>query len=444
MKDRFQLRRRDVLHGGLALGASQLLPRFAWAQDGPWAARPQSAVDQVGMAVWSYGDVYTNIASQFEQDWGVPVEPSIIPFNELPRKLASLFAAGEYVDASQTSPATIGAYNDQGFIEPLNDLPGAQEYIDDFTDVIKASCVFDGQLLAMPFMTAVWGWNYNAELVDKLGGTLPTSLEEMDEMAAKAVADNVSQHPYVWCAVSQAEHVTFTWYALTWSRGSAMFGADKKPLLGEGSEAREALRWWAKTFADGLSDPSSLNLSMNASAQAFSTGGHVFRGPTQHYGIAIINDPEQSPIAGQGRMWSGPQGYRTITSSHLVFMPTAYSDKEWAWKLVQYLGGKTQDGEYTMAKRLANVAMFGPGYKSLVDSPVVTEDWKRWADPDVYTQLLQNATNTFDVVPVFFEPWYQEWNTQAIAQVQSALTGSITADEACDTLIQAAANLSGL
>ena len=41
---------------------------------GPWSVPPKSKVDRVNFVVWTYGDIYTRIAKQFEADWGVKVD----------------------------------------------------------------------------------------------------------------------------------------------------------------------------------------------------------------------------------------------------------------------------------------------------------------------------------------------------------------------------------
>lgn len=429
--------RRTLLRATALAGMGAMLPRASLAQDQPWAEAPSSSVDGLNMAMWTYGDVWPTAAKQFEQAWGVPVEVISIPFPELPTKMMSLYAADETIDISLTSPATIANWYDLGLMEPLDDLPGAQAYVGDMVPAARESCHFNNELVALPFMGAVWGWNYNSELLDKVGGQLPTSYAELDDIAAKAKADGVSQHPYVWCAISSGEHITFTWYSLTWNRGSGMFDESGTPLLGEGSVARETLRWWAKTFADGLSDPSSLQLSMDASARAFATGGHLFRGPTQHYGLRVINDPDQSPIAGKGVLWEGPLGPRTITSWHLAYLSANTRNRDWAWMLLQQVAGKTKAGDYEMAKQVAQAAGFGPGYQSLVDGGFIEDAWSSWMDVSKYKELQDHASNSFEVVNAFYKPWYQEWNQRAEIELQRTLTGEITADECCDTLIAA-------
>jgi len=60
----------------------------------------------------------------------------------------------------------------------------------------------------------------------------------------------------------------------------------------------------------------------------------------------------------------------------VYFLTTANRDKEWAWKLLQYLGGKTKDGAYTQAVNLAKDAMLGSGYSSVMNSDVIKTGWR--------------------------------------------------------------------
>ena len=108
--------RRDVLQGLAATGGAGLLgagvlgsgplgPGAALAQGaGPWAAAPRSKVDKLNFVVWTYGDIYARISKQFEADWGVKVESTISSFNDHPTKLATMYAGGEKIDVSQSSP----------------------------------------------------------------------------------------------------------------------------------------------------------------------------------------------------------------------------------------------------------------------------------------------------------------------------------------------------
>ena len=54
-----------------------------------------------------------------------------------------------------------------------------------------------------------------------------------------------------------------------------------------------------------------------------------------------------------------PGDGKTIGYTMLYFLASATKNREWAWKLLQYLGGRTKNGEYTQAQRLAQDAMLG-------------------------------------------------------------------------------------
>jgi ABC-type glycerol-3-phosphate transport system substrate-binding protein len=100
---KWSLSRRRVLEAAAGLGV--LGPGAAFGQaGGPWSQAPRSKVDKLNFVVWTYGDIYTRIAKQFEADWGVKVESTISSFNDHPTKLTTMFAAGEKIDVSQSSP----------------------------------------------------------------------------------------------------------------------------------------------------------------------------------------------------------------------------------------------------------------------------------------------------------------------------------------------------
>lgn len=434
------LSRRSLLSAGAGLGAAAGLSRLgvpgaALAAEGPWAQAPSSSVDQLNFVVWTYGDIYTQIAQKFEQDWGVPVDSTISSFNDHPTKLITMYAGGETIDVSQSSPFSFPNFISQDLVEPLDDMPGIEEYVNDFTPFTRQVAIYDGKVMGLPYFSAIWVWNYYEELLEKAGVEPFQTYDELLEQCRKAKKDGVCDYPILWVAGVGLEQLPGTWYSMTWNRGGAFFDKDGNHQLGPGSVARETLAWWAQTFKEGLADPESLKVQFTTSAKAFSAGKNMYRGPNHHYGLNIVNDPSQSPIAGKVKVHGFPGDGRTIGVTHVYFLTTAHRDKEWAWKLLQYLGGKTKDGEYTQAKNLARDAMLGSGYKSVMESDVVTEGWASWGDPQKILEMWDKATYLGEVVPSLYEPWHFPWTDQLNIEVQKCLTGEISADQACDNLI---------
>jgi multiple sugar transport system substrate-binding protein len=440
--------RRDVLQGLAAAGGAGLIGGgpfgSALAQGaGPWAVAPRSKVDKLNFVVWTYGDIYARIARQFEADWGVKVESTISSFNDHPTKLATMYAGGEKIDVSQSSPFSFSNFVQQGLVEPLDGLPGAADYVKDYSGFTKEVAVIDGKLMALPYFAAIWVWNYNEEMLQKAGIDKPFSTyEEFIEHCVKAKKDGHSRYPVLWVAGVGVEQLPGTWYALTWNRGGTFFDKQGNHQLGAGSVARETLKWWANTFEKGLdiADPESLKVQFTTSAKIFGAGKNLYRGPNHHYGLNVANDKAQSSIAGKVKVHGFPGDGRTIGVAHVYFLSSAHRDKEWAWKLLQYLGGRTKDGAYTQAVNLAKDAMLGSGYNSVMQSDAVKSGWAPWGDVDAILKMWDKASYIGTVVPSLYQPWHFPWTDQLNIEVQKCLTGQITADQCCDNLIKGIAD----
>lgn len=430
--------RRDVLKGATALAGLGLLPGVAQAgPPGPWAENPSSRVNEVSFVGWQYGEIYAKISKQFEADWGVGFNQNLSGFNEYFQKFTTTFAGGAQVDVGMGFAAELRTWAEQGIVEPLDGLPGLETYVDDFTGAQKQISTFDGSVWALPYFSTVWVWNYYEDMLEKAGVDKPfESYEELIEQAVKAKKDGVSEYPILWVAGVGPEQLPGTWYSMTWNQGGDFFDKQGNHQLGPGSVARETLKWWTDTFTTlDIADPESLKVQFTSSSKAFMAGKNLYRGPNHHYGLNLINDPSQSPIAGKVKVHPMPGDGRTIANGGVYFMSTAYGDKEWAWKLLQYLGGRTKDGEYTQANLLARDAMLGSGYQSVMDSDELSATWSKWGDVPTILGAWEKATFLGDVVTSMVEPWHTPWNDIINIELQKSLTGQKSPDEACDAMI---------
>ena len=432
----------ETMAKAAGVGALASLPGVSAAPaqtGGPWSQAPKGKVDKVNFVVWTYGDIYTRISKQFEADWGTKVELTISSFNDHPTKLATMFAAGEKIDVSQSSPFSFPNFVDQGLAEPIDGLPGAADYIKDFTGFTKQVTQFGGKTMGLPYFSAIWVWNYYTELLEKAKIDKPfATYDELIEHCVKAKKDGIARYPILWVAGVGLEQLPGTWYSITCNRGGTFFDKQGNHMLGPGSIAREVLKWWANTYEKGLdiADPESLKVQFTSSAKAFGAGKNLYRGPNHHYGLNIVNDPAQSPIAGKVKVHGWPGDGKTIGVTHVYFLSSANRDKEWAWKLLQYLGGRTKDGEYTQAVGLARDAMLGSGYQSVMQSDAIKKGWAPWGDVDAILGMWDKASYIGEICSSVYKPWHFPWSDQINIEVQKCLTGQITADACCDNLIK--------
>ena len=432
--------RRTFLHTSAAAAGAAMLPRELFAQT-PWATRPAGNPLSLTFVVWQYGKIYEQISKQFEADWGIKlrqiIEPNVEP---MVAKLTSMYAASEPVEVSLSPMQYLASFIDQGIAQPIDGLPGVDEYVKDFTPFTRTVAQRDGKTWGLPYFSTVWTFIYNSELLAKAGFKDKPfkSYSELLEQARKAKKDGVAKYPLLWVAGPGFEQLPGTWFSLTANRNGVIFDKALAPQLGPGSIARETLRWWQSTFKEELADPNSLNLRFIPAVKAFNAGQHVYLGTLHHYYLQLANDA-QSPIAGKARFVGHPFDGKTIGYTMLYIMPSTAKNKEWAWKLMQYLGGRTKDGRYTQAERLASDAMLGSGYQSVMDSAVLREGWAKWGEVPAILGAWNKAANFADIVPAVTQKWYPRWSDMMNVELTSCLQAKITADQACDNMVAAIA-----
>jgi len=145
-------------------------------------------------------------------------------------------------------------------------------------------------------------------------------------------------------------------------------------------------------------------------------------------------------MAGKIKVMDSPGDGKTIADAHVYFVTTANRNKEWAWKLLQYLGGKTKDGQYSQAISLAKDAMLGSGYTSVMNSDAVKTGWAPWGDVPTLLKIWDKSAYIGEVCSSVYQPWHFPWTDQLNIEVQKCLTGQITADACCDNLIKGIAD----
>ncbi len=165
---KWELSRRRVLATTAGLGAAWVdRPSFRPVRR-PWSQAPRSKVDRLNFVVWTYGDIYASSPNSSKRIGASRSTSTISSFNDHPTKLTTMFAAGEKIDVSQSSPFSFPNFVNQGLVEPIDSLPGAADYIKDFTPFTKQVATVGGKTMGLPYFSAVWVWNYYADMLEKL------------------------------------------------------------------------------------------------------------------------------------------------------------------------------------------------------------------------------------------------------------------------------------
>jgi len=449
MKEGKGLTRRNFLKAAGAVGAGLSLfspagiPEIFAQGVQPWAYVPKAAKPKkLVFHSWKWGERYDKYLPQWEKEWGIPLQSEITPPGPSQfDKVYQMFGAGDQLDVMTSLLTDRAGFLKAGILRPINDMPGVDEYVKDFHDFARDSLMVDGKIWGLPYFVETWVPIYYIDKLKQAGFDKPFSTwEELVEQGLKAKKDKVCEYPLLWPAGVGTEQLPGCWYGITWSMGGVIFEKDGRPALGPGSAARKALQWFQDSFLKWkITDPRSLGVRFIPAVKAYNMGQHIYLMVQRDYYLSFTNDPAQSTIAGKTAVCGLP-GNRILGAGHEYAMCTSTASPEWAWKLLQFVGGKTKDGKYTFPNMQLEMIMLGSGYKSVMTPENFSAKASKWlvkGTADAYLATYKNASSVLKAVPVMFQGWYRVWVDTLNVEVQKCLRGEITVDQCCDNLTKA-------
>jgi len=196
--------------------------------------------------------------------------------------------------------------------------------------------------------------------------------------------------------------------------------------------AVEALRWVVDAVNQhGIVSPACVEVGELTGLKAFASGQHAFALEPK-YRLSMLNDPDQSQIAGrvkQALMPMGPNGsHATVGWMRFHGMTTQGREDEEraanAARLIEWFGGKA-NGEYLFQKLLFLDIGAGFGVEALFDDPEIRAAYNKFADVDM-VQRQQELAQKKDVI----SPWFGEWDEANGALWQQAILKQTSPEEA--------------
>lgn len=381
---------------------------------------------------------------QFERDYGIKVKMVAVPSQDYERVAMTKFAAQEPMDVVRMRDDRLAPWVNANFILPITNMPGFEDYKDELLPMAWEHINYKGEAWGLPcFLTFRSSWYYPKKLKEVGYENPPETWDEFLEIGLKAKKNNISEYPAIWVAGIGTNHGQFTWYTQTFTRGGKIFDSQMNPLFGENSIARRTLEWWQKTFLDWeISDPRSLEYRNYPAVKAFGLGKSIFCMAPEEL-TRFLAYQWDLPIAEEMTYFLWPGNHKTLGFVRLYTISATTSSKEYAWRLVEYLGGKTKQGEF-LTPRTTMIAGFEKGigmllpvpYKPIISDPKVMEIWSKYFPWDIFAEGLKGVNHASKALPAFYEPWYAEWNDLAMTQVQEVLGGRTTADKACEILTE--------
>ena len=452
-KDRSQgrrLTRRDFLRStvgaGAAVGGASLLGA-GWP--GVREARAATASRPIQFIGWTYEPamVRKNLDRFESQSAGLKVEYTSVVVAQYGDKLITMFAGNAPIDVLQVRDEDLAGWVDAGYLQAIDDMPRVDQYTRDMLPFYTQSASYKGKLWGLPYYTDLKAFTCNEEMLTKAGiSAPPTTLDELRRQAIAIKKAGIVEYPLV-LDMKKVSWAHRNWWAMVYAAGGGLFDAEFNPLFPDKDPTAVKILEWIVSgiHTDKFIDLKSLELDNNQTRDVFAAGQSAFVYHNK-YDLQGFNDPKRSKVAGKAKMAMIPslgkplgagKEHETIGFVRLYGIGRNVRDREAAWKLMEYLGGKDAAGQYYTAKMWYTERGLGYGYKSLDQDPDIQKATATWGDMKLISQQ-QALAKPGQLVA---SPWGAEWESFNYEALQNAIIKRMTPREALAASAEKAVSL---
>ena len=410
------LRRRSLLGLVGMAGAAAAFPAHA---------KPSAPLHFVG---WQYHpDIVAENVATFEKLYDETVEYQLVA-GEYQALLETMLIAGKSFDMLYSEEATLARWIAGGWAQDVEDMPDVAKIKASMVPVgVKNLSLPNGKLGGLPYYAGYNAFVYNDAHLSQAKLQPPTSWDEVLDHARKLKRDKVAEYPYVSAWQHNWASLSWSLFSIWYSEGAQVFDDKFEPVFDE--KFKGVLEMHRTMYKEGLVQPDTFTLPQEG-VPSFATGQHSFM-VLHDYDQKVLNDPKLSQCAGRVKNTLMPGAtHSTFSWVSMYLMGGAPVDKERAWNLMRFFGGKAKDGQYHVIKRWALEFGLGTPYTEMLDDPEIIASYKQWKDIDVARKQLGMSTPR-DVSKTL---WFSDWDWYMMGAVQDYIRGSKPTDALVDDL----------
>lgn len=400
---------------------------------------------QIHLTGWTYdvAKVEQNIAvfekwtAEREDIPDIKVDFANSDFGGFADFMAARFMAGTPTDVTYCSDHWLAKWADAGWIVPVEDYkPEIRDYFPLLAPHTKQGLIYKDKMYGLPYYTDVMTFPWNIKYMKEAGfDRIPSTWDEVVEQSLAMKEKGLIEYPLnlTFSATSWLEETLF---AMIYSRGGRIFDENLNPIFHTSAEGIDALKWIVDARnKHKILNPATVESAVLEVKEGMKTGtvaGAVLAG----YYMGEINSVGISPMAGNVDIGLMPgETHETCGYMRLYAMGSDAVKRgviNEAYTLLEFMGGKVDlhkrgEYEYYVPKRWAVENVLGFGLMPLWEDTQVINAFKK-AFPSVDTlkeqiskALLKQGLNA---------PWYPEWVVTLRKEVQAAILGTKSVEEA--------------
>lgn len=360
--------RREFLRRALALGVSlpaagALLAACGGGDDAEEAATPPAATGAAGggetpsfdgvklkFAKAPHGekevDLFKEWLQPFQDSTGIEIEHTVVPWDQLEAQYTANFAGDDPFDVTYQVSTHLTLFGERGAFEDLTqwmERPDFAEQRPHFSDAIIAPSIYKDKLYGVPFIIGTIVMFVNKDMLAKAGVEVPTTTDELLEVAKKLKTDDV------WGFYTPTTVKDFGWYfnlQNIHNLGADIISEDFSAVTINAPEVVQATQWATDLICTHKVQPPIGAYDREGGIELFKSG---------KLGLLLDEPLRVVPFQDEGLPFEwdielpvgAPGGGRTTfsTTGHWV-MAAKSKNKEAAWELIKFLSDSPFSLEY--------------------------------------------------------------------------------------------------
>ncbi|TAM67570.1 MAG: extracellular solute-binding protein [Microbacteriaceae bacterium] len=377
-----------------------------------------------------YSETQINaMISSFEKKYPkIKVNPTYVAYEALHDKIVTSAPAGTY-DVVLTDVIWPAEFASKGLITNLTaKIPASWK-----TDMLGgalSTAEYQGKYYGVPWGPSSKMFYYNKAMLAKVGATADDIKTWAGVLAvAKKLKDaGIVKYPLSW-SWSQAEALICDYAQILGAFGGSFTDANGK-LDVNNAQGVEALTWMRQTITDGLTDPASLTFLEDDTDKSMAAGKTAMELNWEST-LADLNNPKISSIVGDAAVAvtpSGPTGLHPgVNGSMALSIPTGSKHQAVAWTFIKYVTSQAEQDKYTTG--------WLPNWKASYTDTALTQK-----NPQIFAVGAQEYDSMIN------RPEVTDYNTVSQilqVQLQKALLGTVTPQQAMDAAVSQAQSAKG-
>lgn len=378
---------------------------------------PKHEMDTIG--------IFEEQTREFEELTGIRVELIQTEWDKVADKvIAEMAAGGSAYDVIELDNTWVPKFVRADWIVPIDEF-APEGWKDGLAQGAVSIFSTNNKLYGVPWNNDLRFFIYNKKMLDEAGiEAPPKTFEEMIAQSKILMDAGIAEYGIAgfWSkgwALSNAAN------AIIYGFGGTLFDDAGNATFNTDPAVAEALDYMNNVLnVEKIADPASMTYTQEDVMNIFISGKTAFMPQAWAGVVAEANNSDNSTVVGQVEVaeWlvaKSPETQATLALPEALAIPSTSKHKEAAWEYIKFITSKEKDKERSL--KIGSLPIWAESFSD----EELTELYPYWSQ-------LANILDYARAYPKIV--WVEEWVNSYEIEIQAALSGEKTTQEALDDL----------